>query len=218
MKMRLFKSVLTTMSITSFLMSCGQIQNPSENTQKRSQRVETPSSTTASSPQGLPQGAVIAVPVNANGEELSDQAQLKLLPIASQDLSDQAIVSSFNQGKSPDQDVNELDQTSSTESFHGWGRYRSYGRYYNYNNGYNNGFGYGRFNQGCNHYRFFQPTYYYAGTPYNWQYQSAYSGSGMNYYYYRQGPWGQTAYGQSAYNTTYGTTGGFPVQPIGYLN
>jgi hypothetical protein len=211
MKIHYVNMIMGAWGLTAVLSSCGQITKDEPGNQKHGTQKPV---TTVVAPQGLPQGAVIAVPVNAQGEEQPDQAQLKLLPAASQDLSDAAIAGAFAQGHAPDQEVNELDQTTSTESFHGWGRYRSYGRHY----GYNNGYGYGPFNRGCHHYRFFQPIYYYAGTPYNWQYQSAYSGSGMNYYYYRQGPWGQQSYNQSTYQTSYGNTGGYPVQPIGYVN
>jgi hypothetical protein len=177
--------ILTTVGVSAMLASCGQLSQANQPVNKpvKSKATQLP-------PQGLPQGAIIAVPVNEQGEEQPDQAQMRILTSVSDStaLSDQAIAAAFSKGQSPDRELNELDQSTSSESYRGWTRYRSYGRYYSNNNGFgfNQRYRYGFHNRGCNNYRFFQPTYYYAGTPYAWQYQSSFADGGMNYYYYHR--------------------------------
>ena len=200
------------------LSACGVQQKEKNDTNPNAQA-------TQQAPAGLPEGAIIAVPVDAQGKEIPAQAQLKLLPTVPSDSSGASLSQAFAQGKEPDQMINELDQSSSTQSFYGWHNYRGMGDgdYDRYNRngghrqvgyGYGNqgGYGYGAHgnNYGCNSYQRYQPTYYYSGNPYAWNYQSQYQSLSMNYYYYNRP---QTGINQYPSNQGYGQ-----MRPIGYHN
>jgi hypothetical protein len=179
------------------------------------QSEEKPQATTQDAPAGLPQAAVIAVPVDASGKEDSSKAEMRLLPQSSADAAGQGIATAYEQGKQPDRVVSELDATSSTQSFRGWFGYQNYGQGYGYNF-------YGQ-NFGCRSYQTFQPTYYYGGNPYSWQYQNNFQTTNMNYYYYnrpqtfgqfpQQGHFQNNQFGNGQYS---GNQFSSPAQPIGY--
>ena len=161
-------------------------------------------------PQGLPQSAIIAVPVNERGEEQSDSAQMRLVPTAPADIQGSGIATAFQSANAPDQ-VSELDSSTSTQSFHGWQNYRrpySYSQNYVYN--YGNNYGHNNRGSHCG-YQTYSPTYYYGGTPYSWQYQNNYQTSSMNYYHYQMQNWNQYSGSQYGYNQS-----GYQIQPIGY--
>ena len=180
------------------LTSCGkQVEN------------KQPQATTQDAPAGLPQAAVIAVPVDASGKEDSSRAEMRLLPQGPTESSGQSIAAAYDQGKQPDRVVGELDATSSTQSFHGWYGYQNYGQGYGYRS-------YGQ-NYGCHSYQTYQPTYYYGGYPYSWQYQNNYQTTNMNYYYYNRpqtyGQYSGSQYGSGQYGSGQYSS---PAQPIGY--
>lgn len=176
-----------------FFSACGQQHAEVEDGQ---------TSQTSIAESGLPDGAVIAVPLDANGQELPEQADLRIVPTAQEQLQGQAISSAYEAGRRPSRVLDEMDQTSSTESFNGWGNYRRIGQ---------PGFGYG-YNQ-------FQPTYYHGGNPFFWRFFNQHRCGNMNYYYYRrwnQQPW-ISPWNNGFQNQFGGGAGQFGhIQPIGY--
>jgi hypothetical protein len=166
---------------------------------------------------GLPEAAVIAVPVDRNGQELPGQADLRILPNGQESLAGQAIQAAYETGRQPDYVMDEMDDTTSTESFQGWGNYRRIGQ---------PGYGYG-YNQ-------YQPIYYHGGNPYQWRFLNQHRCRNVNYYYYhrRPQPWGNpwnqptpVGYGHGNYGNygnygSYGNYGNYghygQIQPIGY--
>jgi hypothetical protein len=183
------------------LTSCGAMKEGSADSSQQTQQKATPTV--------MPDAAVIAVPVGSNGQEMTAQADMRIIPNAQANISGDAIAAAFNAGHKPDAVVDEMDATSSTESCRGWFNFRNFGQY-----------------GGWNGYRNYQPTYYYGGNPYSWQYQNSYQAGGTNYYYYyrqqqsynqygyNQNPYGQNPYGQNPYGQ--GNYYGGQVQPIGY--
>ena len=134
----------------------------------------------------LPGVVIVKVPVDANGKEVQDKAEMRL--VDSKDSLTQAnIASTFDAGKAPAATGDELDQTSSTESFCGWAfgsgfRNRYYGNSYSWN------------------WSFYRPTYLNYGYSYGYNYGGSYGGYGSsygngygagygnsNYYYYNRG-------------------------------
>jgi hypothetical protein len=135
------------------LTSCGAMKNDAGDTQgQASQQLSQ-----RSAPVAVPDAAVIAVPVGSNGQEMTAQADMRIIPHAQANVSGDAIAAAFNAGHKPDAIVDEMDATSSTESCRGWFNFRNFGQY-----------------GGWNGYRNYQPTYYYGGNPYSWQYQNSY--------------------------------------------
>lgn len=160
---------------------------------------------------GLPEAAVIAVPLDQNGQEQADQADLRLMPTSQEDLAGEAIQSAYLEGRQPDSVLDEMDAGTSTESFQGWGNYRHVGQ---------PGYGYG-YNQ-------FQPIYYHGGRPFLWRFINQHRCGNMNYYYYHRrpqpwaNPWNQPRPGYGYYDNygsyeNYGSYGQYgQIQPIGY--
>ena len=153
---------------------------------------------------GLPDGAIIAVPVDASGQEIADQADLRIIPSADDQLQGQAISEAYEAGRRPNRVLDEIDETSSTESFNGWGNYRRIGQ-----PGYGYGYGYNQF----------QPIYYHGGNPFFWRFFNQHRCGNMNYYYYRrwnQQPW--ISPWNNGFQNQFGAGGGQfgHMQPIGY--
>lgn len=171
---------IVTITGTVLLASCGTEQQKASPAPQE----KTTQPTEQQSLAGLPEGAIIAVPVDAQGQELTEQAQMRLLPESPGAVSGAGIATNYNLGKQPDHVSDELDQNSSTESYRGWHNYRHFNNY----GGRYNRYGYGPRGQQYGHcnYRAYQPTYYSSGVPYNWQYQQSYQTSSMNYYYYNR--------------------------------
>lgn len=199
MKTSLMVTMFASVIAASLLAGCGNKSEDSNEVSKNESR---------SAVAGLPEGAVIAVPVDTTGQELNNQADLRLIPTSPNELQGEAISNAFNNGRRPDRVLDEMDSLSSTESFQGWGNYRQIGQ---------PGLGYG-FNQ-------YQPVYYHGGNPFFWRFFNMHRCGNMNYYYYRRSqqpqPWG------SNWNTNWNTNvpgqygpgiGGYygNVQPIGY--
>ena len=190
-----------TMGALLAVTSCGAMKDGSANSSQQTQQKATPAV--------MPDAAIIAVPVGSSGQEMTAQADMRIIPNAQANVSGDAIAAAFNAGHKPDAVVDEMDATSSTESCRGWFNFRNSGQY-----------------GGWNGYRNYQPTYYYGGNPYSWQYQNSYQAGGTNYYYYyrqqqsynqygyNQNPYGQNPYGQNPYGQ--GHYYGGQVQPIGY--
>ena len=152
---------------------------------------------------GLPDAAVIAVPVNQNNQEMADRAELRVIPSSAENLSGEQIMTAYETGHRPDRIIDEMDATSSSESFQGWGNYRHIGQ---------PGFGYVGFNQ-------YQPIYYRGGNPFFWRFSNQHRCGNTNYYYYHRRPqpwqnqWNRPAPGpfHPGAPNPYG-----PIQPIGY--
>jgi hypothetical protein len=122
----------------------------------------------------LPAVTLVKVPVDASGNEIHDKAEMRLANSA--DLSEGNVEAVFGSSSAPETFVDELDQSSSTESFHGWRRHCHFncGRGYTYSNT-----SYTSYN-----WSFYRPTYYYYGYYYNWNYAQTYRCRGYNYYRY----------------------------------
>ena len=117
---------------------------------------------------------IIRVPVGADGREANDKAEMRLSN--DQAISTESAAASFSSAKAPDSVINELDASTSTESFHGFiSCGRSYGN--SYGNGYGNSYG-------NNYWTFYRPTYYNGGYNYQWNYANSYNNGGYNYYQY----------------------------------
>ena len=118
----------------------------------------------------LPAVTLIRVPVGTDGKEDSGKAEIRLTDDKS--IAADRVVSVFDTSKVPDKTIDELDDTSSTESFCGYyyrrrARYGAVG-YYNWMS--------------------FMPVYYFGGFNYLWNYANSYPGmGGFNYYQYNQG-------------------------------
>lgn len=135
----------------------------------------------------LPGIVIVRVPIDANGKEVQDKAEMRLVD-GKESLTESNIATTFDAGKAP-QATSELDQTSSTESFCGWAfgagfRNRYYGNSYAWN------------------WQFYSPVYLNYGYSYGYNYGGSYGGIGYgngygngygagygssNYYYYNQG-------------------------------
>ena len=117
----------------------------------------------------LPATAIVRVPV-VDGKEVHASADLRTTNEAS--LSQTNIAGAFETAKSPEQTVDELDKTTSTESFCGWRRWNRCYNCGNYNYSYNYNWG------------MYSPTYYNYGYYYNYRYTNSYNHGGYNYYQY----------------------------------
>lgn len=151
----------------------------------------------------LPDAAVIAVPVDQDNREMTDRAELRVIPNSPDSLSGEQIMTAYENGRRPDHVIDEMDVTSSSESFQGWGNYRHIGQ---------PGFGYGGFNQ-------YQPIYYHGGNPFFWRFLNQHRCGNTNYYYYhrRPQPW-QNQWNRPTprpFNPGVPNPYG-PIQPIGY--
>jgi hypothetical protein len=152
---------------------------------------------------GLPDAAVIAVPLDQNNQEMTNRAELRVIPNSPESLSGEQIMTAYENGRRPDRMIDEMDATSSSESFQGWGNYRHVGQ---------PGFGYGGFNQ-------YQPIYYHGGNPFSWRFFNQHRCGNTNYYYYHRRPqpwqnqWNRPVPGpfNPGAPNPYG-----PIQPIGY--
>ncbi len=135
----------------------------------------------------LPAVTLIRVPVGSDGVEDKGKAEVRLTDTTS--IAADSVGSVFDSANVPDKTIDELDNTSSTESFCGYffGGLGGYG-YYNWMS--------------------FMPAYYYGGYNFMWNYANAYPAmGGYNYYQYNQGFNG----GYSGYNNSpgYGQQGGY---------
>lgn len=119
----------------------------------------------------LPATAIVRVPV-VDGKEVHASADLRTTNEAS--LSQTNIAGAFETAKSPEQTVDELDKTTSTESFCGWRRWNRCYNCGNYNYSYNYNYNWGMYS----------PTYYNYGYYYNYRYTNSYNHGGYNYYQY----------------------------------
>ena len=164
--MRLFGILATALALT----ACGAMTHESSKSNKPSE--ESAKATGAS----LPAVTLIRVPVGADGKEMNDKAEMRLTN--EQSIASESVESTFTAAKAPDKvvKVDELDKSSSTESFcgYGWG---GFGGYYGYNWG------------------FYRPMYYNYGYNYMWNYATVYPWGGYNYYRYNAG----FGYGYSGY-------------------
>ncbi len=196
MKKIILLANMATLGALISLSGCGKTSAPEDNTR------DNQASKIAAT---LPEGAMIAVPVGADGKELIGQAQMRLLPKAGQPIDADSMASAFSKGREPDRLADELDQSSSTESYRGWQNYRQVG--YGHGNAGGQGYGYNRPNYGCQNYQSYQPTYYYGGSMFSWLFQNQYQTPNMNYYYYqRPSIWPQYQGSQYPYGQNQGST------------
>jgi hypothetical protein len=140
----------------------------------------------------LPAVTLIRVPVDASGKEDHTKAEMHL--VNTKDVSASNVATVFSSSPAPESFVNELDQTTSTESCRGWRPYcygscGGHGHYHSYYNNYN--------------WSYYQPTYYYYGYNYNWNYAQSYNYGGYNYYQYNSS--------FSSSYSGYGVSAGYPV-------
>lgn len=194
--------LMTALVVTSLSTGCGRT---SDNSNEQTKVDPIPAYL------GLPDAAVIAVPVDQSGHELTQQADLRLIPQSPENLTGEAIQTAYRRGHHPDVVLDELDTARSTESFQGWGPYRRIGQ---------PGYGFG--------YNDYQPIYYHGGNPYRWRFLNQHRCGNMNYYYYHRRPqtwgtpWNQPRpigydyghYGSYQHDGNYGQFG--QIQPIGY--
>lgn len=124
----------------------------------------------------LPVGAIVRVPVDANGVEDTSKVELRLDGGAEAATDEASALAAWDSATpaSAASSQDELDQNGSTQSWFYWGGYRPWGGY-GYG-GFGGGYGYGYW-PGYNYYG----NSYYYGNPYG------YFNGGYNYYYYR--PW-----------------------------
>lgn len=161
--MRLLVNLAAVLAIA----SCGAASKD-QNTNKPTVSEESAKAKAAT----LPAVAIVRVPV-VDGKE--DHAKADLRTTSDASLSSTNVASVFESAKAPEQVVDELDKTSSTESFCGWRPWR-YNNYYSYNYNYNYNY---NWNWGM-----YSPAYYNYGYYYNYNYSSMYNYGGYNYYQY----------------------------------
>ncbi len=168
--------ILVTLATVLALASCGSMQES-----KKSAISEEAAIAKAAE---LPSVAIVRVPVGADGKEINDKAELRTT--SAQNLTANTVTSAFAAAKTPEVTVDELDKTSSTESFCGWRRWRrcnscGYGNTsYSYNyNSYNNYSNHNNYN-----WSFYSPAYYNYGYYYGYNYANTYNYAGYNYYQY----------------------------------
>lgn len=191
---RLIKAIATALVLVA-LPSCGNKTDPDHHNDRHETKTNVDS--------GLPDAAVIAVPVDQNNQEIADRAELRVIPNSPENLSGEQIMTAYQNGRRPDRLIDEMDATSSSESFQGWGNYRHIGQ---------PGFGHGSFNQ-------YQPIYYQGGNPFFWRFFNQHRCGNTNYYYYHRRPqpwqnqWNRPSPGpfNPGVPNPYG-----PVRPIGY--
>lgn len=186
-------SRISMLVVLSIATACSQ---PSEDTAPQPTNAPLTQEEAKATGAALPKMAIIKVPVGPDGKELNDQAEMRLVTSETK-LTQANIEGTFSSAEAPQTVLDELDQTSSTESFRGWlgcgpGFRRSvFGRHANWN------------------WRFFRPTYLNTGFNYGYNFggvlgQGCNVGCGVpciqpcggglgqqqpnfNYYYYNQG-------------------------------
>ncbi len=149
--------LLVTMAAMIAITSCG--------TSKQAQESNKPVvSEEAAKEKGatLPAVTIVRVPVGADGKEINDQAELRTT--SEQNLSTENVASTFAAANAPVQILDELDTTSSTQSFCGWRYWRRCAR--------------------CGYWATYAPAYYNYGYYYNYSYTRTYTYTGYNYYQY----------------------------------
>jgi hypothetical protein len=189
--------------------SCGGKDSKETTTVQAPQNTAVSAEAAKAEGQKLPQIAIVRVPVDADGKEVNDAAEMRLVA-TNQSLSESNIATSFDKASDPQATTDELDQTSSSESYRGWVnwgvRYRARYTGWNWNN--------------------YRPTYYNRGYTYNYRYTSHYRVSqnscgvscgcvyascqssygyynSYNYYQYGQG-FNQVGYSNYGYNPAMG--------------
>ena len=110
----------------------------------------------------LPAVTIVRVPLGADGKEMNDQAELRTTNETN--LNQDSVASAFVVAKAPEQVIDELDATSSTQSFCGWRYWRRCAR--------------------CAYWSGYAPAYYNYGYYYNYSYTRTYVHTGYNYYQY----------------------------------
>lgn len=179
---------ILTLGTLVILASCGSEKKEKSSEQVRVTLTEQEAQKVASD---LPQSVIIRVPVKADGTEDNTKVELRTLNIEAKSLSKDSVASNFEKAESPKSVVNELDSTTSQESFFGWGCYTCFGRGYGYGAGFGYrsyvapayGYGYG-FGGGWNAY---SPTYFAGGYNWGYSYAGGFYGAGLGYNYYAYG-------------------------------
>lgn len=132
-------------------------------------------------------GAMIRVPIDASGRELTSAAEIRVVNAKDSDTSAAGLPTLWNKGVDTSK-IPQLDSsTDSGDSSTHWG-WNRYNYYYGYNYGWSNNY----------YYNYYTPTYYYGGynynyyTPYYYNYYTPYYYGGYNcagyrYYYYGRG-------------------------------
>jgi hypothetical protein len=153
----------------------------------------------------LPSTVLVRVPVDASGKEVHDKAELRT--INAKTVSGDSVAASFERASAPDQVVNvdELDASSSTESFCGWRRWRRCTTCGHANQNYNYNVNYNYNNNGAWNWAHYAPAYYNYGYYYGYNYSNTFNQSGYNYYQYN-----------SNFNGSYSGYGQFPTQAVPY--
>jgi hypothetical protein len=196
--MRLLSAVITIAAVS----ACGSLKNED----KATAPAATDDSAAIAHSSTLSPVTIIRVPVGADGKEANDKAEMRLSD--DKEISKESVEASFASAKAPDSVIDELDASTSTESYHGYvscgrGYGNSYGNGYGNGNGnrygnsygngngnsYGNGYGNGNGNSygngyGNNYWTFYRPTYYNGGFNYQWNYANNYNNGGYNYYQY----------------------------------
>lgn len=229
----LYTSKLSVLALTVAMVACS--------TDKSDTSTESPAkiSEEDAKAQGakLPAVAIMKVPVGADGKELNDQAEMRLVSNEGS-LNEQNIEETFSSASAPVSVIDEMDQTTSTESFcgwHNWGRrsrmvvvqsqpvwnwtfYRPTYLNYGYNYGYNYGGAYSvRCGQqvaiGCGQQIGCRPP---TGCGHGQGLVQGQVSSGYNYYYYNRS-FNQTGYSGTGWNpsVSYNPNGGFGNQQPG---
>ena len=163
--MRLIGILATAFALT----ACGAVNHETKSNKPSDESAKATGAT-------LPAVTLIRGPVvGTDRKEMNDKAEMRLSN--DQNISTENVESTFASSQAPDKIVktDELDKTTSTESFCGyrWG-----------------GYGYGGYNWG-----FYRPMYYNYGYYYNWNYANMYPWGGYNYYRYNSA----FGYGYSGY-------------------
>lgn len=175
-------SVLSTLA----LVGCGTHSKKNGEAVAPVQETEAAAPETAAPAVVLPAAALVRVPVGADGTEDLTKAELRLQDQPTT-VAETEIAAAFDKAATIESlaKEDELDKTSSTQSWF-FGRY-SGGYYNNY-----------RFNN-C-----FQPNYYAYGNSYAYNsYPQTYGYGGYNYYYYSR-PAVYASYGYSSYGAGFG--------------
>ena len=131
---------------------------------------------------------IVRVPVGADGKEINGKAEMRTSNDTN--ISKYTVSATFLAGTVPSTIVDELDATTSTESYRGW---RNWGYNSYYGNNYN--------------WNYYTPTYYNRGYYYNWNYNNNYNNcGGYNYYQYNSAyGYGYNGYGRApGYGYGYG--------------
>jgi hypothetical protein len=125
-------------------------------------------------------GIMIRVPHNANGDENTNAAELRVYSGHDSVTDGTNLQTVWNEATPAPEQQHGVTDADVTRDSSTWGWYGNYG----YNNwGYNNYYyGYGYQNYG--YYYNWNPCYYYSGSYYNYGYPYSYGYGNYNYYYY----------------------------------